>query len=122
MPFVADGGGGAGAPAAAPVAMHVAPEQILALKARYEEVRDTIHAFILQEEFTLVDAPAMADDEVSQDAAGTFSANATVALEVTRKFIIELDHNIEQLDNAAKTYRLVEDTNTDAMRPQARGI
>ncbi|MEU4807502.1 PE domain-containing protein [Actinosynnema sp. NPDC023587] len=122
MPFLTGGGGGAGAPAAAPVTMQVAPEQILALKARYEEVRNQVHGFLAREEWSLIGQAAVADDEVSKDAAGTFVANATSAVDVTRQFLVELNRNIDQLDSAARTYQLVEDVNTDAMLRQNRGL
>ncbi|MEV0675725.1 PE domain-containing protein [Actinosynnema sp. NPDC050436] len=122
MPFVADGGGGAGAPAAAPVAMQVAPDQVLALKAKYEEVRDEVQDFLTREEWSLIGQTAVATDEVSVDAAGTFVGNAAVAVEVTRLFLVELTRNIEQLESAARTYRLVEDVNTDVMHERNRGL
>lgn len=120
MPFLA-AGGGAGAPAAAPVTMQVEPDRILALKARYEAVLDTVKAYLEQNQYKLIARP-LADDEVSRDAASTFTENSTKAIEVTGLFIDELSLNIDQLQRAAKAYQLVEDTNTTAMRQQTRGI
>ena len=120
MPFMASGGG-AGAPApAGPVTMQVEPGQILALKARYEAVRDTVQGFLRQQRDNLRGQP-VAEDEVSRDAASTFAENATTAIDVTRAFIDQLNMSIDQLDQAAKTYNLVEDVNTATMQ-QDRGI
>jgi len=122
MPFLADGsGGGAGSAGGAPVTLQVAPERILALKARYEAVRDTIQDFLDGNRYNLIAQP-LADDDVSRDAARIFTENSTKAFDVTVRFIDELNLNIDQLDRAAKTYGLVEDTNTEAMQQQNRGI
>jgi hypothetical protein len=121
MPFMASGSGGASAPApAGPVTMQIEPGQILALKARYEAVRDTIQDFLDSQRENLR-GRSIADDDVSRDAADTFADNATTAVDVTTKFIIELTLSIDQLDQAAKTYNLVEDVNTVTMQ-QNRGI
>ncbi|MCE6999834.1 PE domain-containing protein [Saccharothrix sp. S26] len=110
MPFMASGGG-VGAPApAGPVTMQVEPGQILALKARYEAVRDTIRDFVDLEGYNLIGNP-LAEDDVSKDAASVFRENADTAIEVARHFISELNRSIEQLDQAARTYGLAEDTN-----------
>jgi hypothetical protein len=120
MPFMASGGG-AGAPASAgPVTMQVEPGQILALKARYEAVRDTVRDFLENQRENLRGRP-VADDDVSRDAASTFADNAAMAIDVTAKFISQLNLSIDQLDQAVKTYNLVEDVNTVTMQ-QDRGI
>jgi hypothetical protein len=122
MPFMASGGGGAGpAPAAGPVTMQIEPDQILALKTRYEAVRDTIQDYFDSQRDSLVVRP-LADDDVSRDAAKIFADNATTALEVLTAFIGELDLNIDQLDRAASTYNLTDDTVETSMQQQNRGI
>ncbi len=121
MPFMADGGGGVGAPPVAPVTMQVEPDKILALKARYEAVRDTVQEFLVAERDSLL-GRALAEDEVSQDAAGVFSENATLAIDVITRFIDELNLSIDQLDQAAQTYKLTEDTNRNAVQQQGRSI
>ncbi|WP_433270419.1 PE domain-containing protein [Actinosynnema sp. CS-041913] len=122
MPFLAGGSGGAGADTgAAPVTMQVEPDRILALKARYEAVRDTIQDFLINERDNLRARP-LADDDVSQDAAQGFAENAMTAVDVVDRFVHELTLNIEQLDLAAKTYHLVEDVNTQSMQSPNRGI
>ena len=119
MPFMEGAGEGAPAPNG-PVTMQVEPGQILALKARYEAVRDTVRDFLENQRENLRGRP-VADDDVSRDAANTFGENATMAIDVTAKFISELNLSIDQLDQAAKTYNLVEDANTATMR-QDRGV
>ncbi|GAA1342818.1 PE domain-containing protein [Saccharothrix algeriensis] len=119
MPFLADGSGG-GAGTVAPVAMQVEPGQILALKARYEAVRDMVQDFLHGSREDLR-GRALADDDVSKDAADAFRRNAGMALDVTVRFLDELNLNIDQLDQAAKTYRSVEDRNTTDLQ-QNRGI
>ncbi|MFJ6676420.1 PE domain-containing protein [Actinosynnema sp. NPDC091369] len=120
MPFMESAGeGGAPAPAG-PVTMQVEPGQILALKARYEAVRDTVQDFLRRQRDNLRGKP-VAEDEVSRDAATAFAENATTAIDVTRAFIDQLNLSIDQLDQAAKTYNLVEDINTAAMQ-QDRGL
>lgn len=125
MPFLAEGGGGggggAGAPApAGPVTIQVEPGQILALKARYEAVRDTVQRFLMKERQNLRVQP-LGDDEVSRDAADRFAENADMAIDVTQRFLDELNVNIDQLEQVAKTYNLVEEVNTVAMQ-QDRGL
>ncbi|MBY8850775.1 PE domain-containing protein [Saccharothrix longispora] len=120
MPFMASGGG-AGAPApAGPVTMQVEPGQILALKARYEAVRDTLQDFLDSQRENLRGRP-VAEDDVSRDAANVFAKNAATVIDVTTKFIVELTLSIDQFDQAAKTYNLVEDVNTATMQ-QDRGL
>jgi hypothetical protein len=97
--------------AAAPVIMQIEPDRILALKARYEAVRDTVQHFLEQHRYGLRVQP-FALDEVSRDAADSFSRNASTAIAVTLEFVRELNRNIEQLENTAKTYNLAEEANT----------
>ncbi|MDQ2588674.1 PE domain-containing protein [Saccharothrix yanglingensis] len=120
MPFMASGSE-AGTPVPArPVTMQVEPDQILALKARYEAVRDTIQDFLDTNRRSLRASP-LADDEVSTDAASMFAENAGLAIDVTERFLDELNLNIDQLDQAARTYDLAEDTNENRMQQQNRG-
>lgn len=95
--------------------MQVEPERVLDLIVRYEEVRDALSDFLLNHGNSLRGRP-LADDEVSGDAAVAFTAHSTLALDVSEKFLVELNANIDQLLAAAKTYGLVEDGNTDAIR------
>ncbi|HEV7950587.1 MAG TPA: PE domain-containing protein [Glaciihabitans sp.] len=122
MPFMASMPDGGGAPAGGgPVTMKVAPDQVLGLKAKLETVRDDVQGFVLDHRDSLHAIP-MAQDEVSRDAAQDFSNNADMALDVTRQFLDELNRTIDGLDQAVKTYNLVEDVNTSAMQQQNRGV
>ncbi|MBB5808706.1 hypothetical protein F4560_008474 [Saccharothrix ecbatanensis] len=91
------------------------PEKLLDLIASYEGVRDSVSDF-LQEHGNSLRGRPLADDEVSGDAAGVFTDHSMHALDVTERFLGELNANIEQLMAAAKTYGLVEDGNTDVIR------
>jgi hypothetical protein len=122
MPFMASMPGGGGAPAGGgAVTMKVAPDQVLALKARLEAVRASVEDFILKNRVALRVEP-FAEDEVSRDAAKDFADNADTALDVTRQFVDELNRTIDGLQQAVQTYNLVEDVNTTAMQQQNRGV
>jgi hypothetical protein len=122
MPFYAakPDEGSAGPSAGGPVTMRVEPDKVLGLKARLEAVRDNVKDFLRQQGDNLRARP-LAQDEVSIDAARIFAENADTALNVTNQFVKQLDLTIEQLGQIAKTYNLVEDTNTTAMQQQNRG-
>ncbi|MEU4768878.1 PE domain-containing protein [Actinosynnema sp. NPDC023794] len=107
--------GSAGPPAPPTTSMQVEPEKVLDLMATYEAVRNSVSDFLQAQGNSLRGRP-LADDEVSGDAAGVFTDHSSVALDVTEKFLAELDANIEQLLAAARTYGLVEDGNTDVIR------
>ncbi|MEU4741281.1 PE domain-containing protein [Actinosynnema sp. NPDC023658] len=91
------------------------PEKVLDLIATYEGVRDSVSDFLQAQGDSLRGRP-LADDEVSGDAAGVFTDHSAGALDVTERFLVELDANIEQLLAAARTYGLVEDGNTEMIR------
>ncbi|NUT96777.1 MAG: PE domain-containing protein [Saccharothrix sp.] len=110
MPYLKAGGD-----APAPVTMQIEPDRILALKARYEAVRDTVQHLLEQWRYDLRVEP-FALDEVSTEAAKIFSENATTAHKVTLEFVRELNRSIEQLEATAKTYNLVEEANTATVR------
>ncbi|MBP2334580.1 hypothetical protein JOF41_000758 [Saccharothrix coeruleofusca] len=121
MPFLASGDAGGTAGTTGGVTMQVEPGRILALKARYEAVRDMVQDFYWAQRENLK-ISSFGDDEVSKDASKVFRKNADTAIDVITRFIDELNLNIEQLDQAAKTYNLVEDTNHNTMQQQNRGI
>jgi hypothetical protein len=101
--------------------MRIEPGQILKLKAEYQEVFDDVRNFLDRERDNLRGRP-LADDDVSQDAAKVFQENAETAIKVTDLFLQELRRNIDQLDAAARTYNLTEDTNRASMQQQNRGL
>ncbi|QUF04129.1 PE domain-containing protein [Actinosynnema pretiosum subsp. pretiosum] len=95
--------------------MQVEPGKIMELKGRYEAVRDTVQAFLMQEDRNLLGV-ALAGDDVSTATAPIFEENALVAVDVTSRFLRELTLNIEQLENAARLYGLVEEGNAAAFQ------
>ncbi|MFF5099005.1 MULTISPECIES: PE family protein [Actinosynnema] len=100
--------------------MQVEPEKIMELKGRYEAVRDTVQDFLMREGRNLRGV-ALAGDDVSTAAAPIFAKNAQMANNVTARFLEELTLNIQQLENAAKLYGLVEEGNAEAFRDGAGG-
>lgn len=116
MPFVVGGGGTAPPPSSS---MHINPDRVVALKQKYEQVRDSIRDFLTNEGFTLR-YNFFAADTVSQKAAEAFNRNTEEALDVIRLFLKELENNIEQLSEAVRTYRLAEEGNTTAMQQPGR--
>jgi methyl-accepting chemotaxis protein len=122
MPFMASMPGGGGAPAGGgAVTMRVAPDQVLALRARLAAVSLDVGDFIRAQGDALRAKP-LALDEVSHDAADDFANNAKTAIDVAQQFVDELDRTIDALNRAAETYNLIEDVNTSAMQQQNRGI
>lgn len=101
--------------------MHVEPEKLLDLIQRYKDVHRSLQQFLHDQGDSLRSQP-LADDEVSEDAAAAFTGHSTIALDVTEKFLVELNVNIEQLRAAARTYGLVEDDNAEVMRRLHEGV
>ncbi|HWO67439.1 MAG TPA: PE family protein [Umezawaea sp.] len=95
--------------------MTVKPEEVVRLKHKLEAVRDSVNDFVRDQRDALRGVP-FADDEVSQDAAKDFAANADTAIQVARQFIDELDRTITGLDQAVTTYNLTDDTHAIAMQ------
>src|SRR4051812_35003410 len=97
------------------VKMTVQPEEVVRLKTKLEAVRDDVTGFISANRMSLAGGP-LADDDVSQDAAKDFAANAESAIDVTRQFIDQLNVTIVGLENVVSTYNLVDDTHATAMQ------
>jgi hypothetical protein len=97
--------------------MRVQPDKVLALKRELEGVRDDIRDF-LQNKGEQLHVPPMAADPVSGDASKDFTATARTAVRVGWNYVAELSKTIDGLDQAARTYGLVEDTNANALRGQ----
>jgi len=97
------------------VKMTVQPEEVVRLKHRLEAVRDDVTSFISANRRSLRGGP-LADDNVSQDAAKDFAANADSAVDVTRQFVDQLDITIAGLESAVATYRLADDTQAIALQ------
>ncbi|WP_189054045.1 PE domain-containing protein [Longimycelium tulufanense] len=91
--------------------LSVRPENVLQLKRELEDVRDEVRDFLLNNREALALRPQGADP-VSLDAAKAVKENADTAVDVAETYIQRLASVIDALDQAAKTYGLVEDTNT----------
>jgi hypothetical protein len=59
-------------------------------------------------------------DPVSRDTADAFNENTQAAINAARGYLTELEGVLDALDQAAKTYNLVEDTNTQTFRQALR--
>lgn len=59
-------------------------------------------------------------DAVSSDAAEAFNENAQAAIDAAFGYLEELKAVLDGLDQAAKAYNLVEDTNTQTFRQALR--
>lgn len=97
------------------MSMQVEPDKLLDLIATYEGVPNSVTDFLEARRDSLRGRP-LADDEVSGDAANVFADHSAVALDVTDEFLVQVNTNIEQLREAARTYGLVEEGNTDVIR------
>lgn len=118
MPYLHDGGGGAAQPGGAigsglgMATMVVKPENIIALRNDLTEIRDDVQDFLRYEgELMYVRAPGA--DPVSRDGAEAFSENAKSAIEAANGYVLELSTVIESLNETARAYGLVEETNAD---------
>jgi len=103
---------GQGGPA---VKMTVQPEEVVRLKTRLEAVRDSVNDFVQNNGETLRGGP-LASDDVSQDAAKDFAANAESAIDAARKFVGQLNNTIAGLEQAKSTYNLIDDTHATVMQ------
>jgi hypothetical protein len=101
--------------AAGPMTMQVAPEHVLTLKQKLEDVRDDVRRFLSDEGDSLRAFP-MAFDRVSQDAANGFSSNAETAIDVATRFADQLDQAINVLEESAKAYGTAEDSNVAGLQ------
>ncbi|MBC6448071.1 PE domain-containing protein [Actinokineospora xionganensis] len=118
MPYLHDGGGGAAQAGGAigsglgMATMVVKPENILALRNDLTEIRDEVRDFLRYESELMRVRPPGADP-VSRDSAEAFSQNAGSAIEAADGYVMELSAVIDALDETARAYGLVEETNTD---------
>jgi hypothetical protein len=114
MPFWA--GGTDTGPSAS--TLRVDPAQVLSLKAELQPIHDDIENFLNTKGRAMAVQPPGADP-VSSETADAFNENAQSALDAAWGYLAELKSVLGTLDQAVKTYNLVEDTNTQAFR---RGI
>lgn len=118
MPYLHDGGGEAAQPGGAigsglgMATMVVQPENILTLRNDLTEIRDEVRDFLQYESPQMFVQPPGADP-VSKDGAESFTQNAESAIEAAHGYVDELSRVIESLDETARAYGLVEESNTD---------
>ena len=108
---------GAALPAATLV---VQPDKILQLKRRLETRRDKIREFMTAERENLVNVPPPGTDPCSTRAVEALSQNGRSALDATTGFVVELTNTIDALDEAARLYGLVEESNVDRFQQGLR--
>ncbi len=95
--------------------LRVAPEQVLSLKAKLQPIHDEVAEFLQVRAQAMMMEPLGADP-VSIDTAQAFNENAQAAIDAAQGFLTQLEGVLSALDQAAKTYNLVEDTNAQAFR------
>jgi hypothetical protein len=117
VPFVQRGGSaeptgviGSGLP---PATLVVQPDKILFVKRGLEDERDTILTFIRDKGRLLTSVPPPGADPCSEGVAEALSQNGQSALDAAKGYVEELTNIIDSLDETAKAYGLVEESNAD---------
>ena len=100
-------------------ALRVDPAQVLQLKGELQPIYDEVDLFLQNYGQSMVMRPLGAD-AVSRETAESFNENAQAAIGAARGFMDQLRAVLEALDQAVKTYNLVEDTNVRSFRQGAR--
>lgn len=114
MPFSASAAGAIGAGLGLRT-MSVDPDKILQLKAELEPIRDEVETFLNTKGRTMAMRPLGADP-VSNETAEAFNENAQAAIDAAWGFRDELTNVVDTLGEAARTYRLVDDTHAQNFR------
>ncbi|HEX6356316.1 PE domain-containing protein [Actinophytocola sp.] len=112
MPFVSRG---AIDPGRSTSTLRVEPEQVLQLKAELQSIYDKVEKFLRAEGRNMLMQPLGADP-VSRETADVFNENAKSAVDAAVGYLRELKGVLDALDQAARTYNLVEDTNAEDFR------
>lgn len=99
--------------------LRVDPAQVLHLKAELLPIHDQVEMFLNTKGRSMSMQPLGADP-VSLDTADTFNENTKSALNAAWGYLSELQRVIDALDQAARTYNLAEDTNTQVYRQALR--
>jgi len=102
-------------PDTGPSTLRVAPDQVLSLKAEFQAIHDDVEK-VLNRRGRAMAMPPLGADPVSVEAADAFSENAQSAIKAAWGYLAELKNVLDALDQAAKTYDLVEDANTQSFR------
>lgn len=95
--------------------MRVDPAMVLQLKAELQPIHDDVEAFLRNEARAMYVRPLGADP-VSRDTADAFNENSQTAIDTAWTYLEELKNVIDTLDQAARDYNLVEDTNEHTFR------
>jgi len=95
--------------------MRVDPTMILQLKAELQPIHDEVYAFLTDDAQGMAVRPLGADP-VSRDTADAFNENSQAAIETAWSYLEELKNVLDTLDQAARDYNLVEETNEHTFR------
>jgi len=99
--------------------LRVEPDQVLQLKAELQPIHDEVEEFLNTKAPAMVMQPLGADP-VSRETAHAFNENAQAAVDAAFGYLNALKGVLGALDQAAKTYNLVEDTNAQTFRQGAQ--
>lgn len=99
--------------------LRVEPDQVLQLKAELQPIYDEVEKFLSIKGRAMKMQPLGADP-VSRETADAFNENAQSALDAAWGYLHELNAVLGALDQAARTYNLVEDTNAQTFRRAAQ--
>jgi hypothetical protein len=116
MPFIDTGATGSGPSAST---LRVEPDQVLRLKAELQPIYDEVDLFLQNYGQSMVMRPLGADP-VSFETAEAFNENAQTAINAARGYMDQLRGVLDALDQAVKTYNLVEETHTQTFRQGAQ--
>lgn len=95
--------------------LRVEPDQVLSLKAEIQSIYDEVGEFLELKTPAMMMQPLGADP-VSSDTADAFNENTQAAIDAARGYMKALKGVLDSLDEVARTYNLVEDTNTQTFR------
>lgn len=99
--------------------LRVEPEQVLELKAELQAIHTEVEEFLYGSGRAMTMRPLGADP-VSSETAQAFNENTQAAVDAAFGYLEALEGILNALDQAAKTYNLVEDANTMAFRQDAQ--
>jgi PE family len=116
MPFIETGATGSSQSAST---LRVDPTQVLRLKAELQPIHDEVETFLNHKAPAMMMRPLGADP-VSSETADAFNENTQAAVDAAFGYLNELKSVLDALDQAVKTYNLVEDTNTQTFRQSAQ--
>lgn len=105
--------------AASTSTLRVEPAQVLQLRAELQLIHTAVEDFLYNKGRNMAMQPLGADP-VSFEAADVFNENAKSALDATFGYLGQLQGVLNSLDQAVKTYNLVEDANTQTFRQGTR--